>query len=115
MQLSWLVRGLRTGVLTTRYPRGEEAMPAEWRGVAELDPDRCRPESALPPCVVACPSAALWLQPTAKPGAEVRMHLDPLACVACGRCVPACPAGAVRMTARFELARTDHPERSVAK
>jgi hydrogenase-4 component H len=114
MQLSWLLRGLRTGVLTTRYPGRADSMPSGWRGVVELDPARCRPESVQPPCVAACPSAALWLgsQPDTEDGG--RVHLDPLACVACGRCVPACPAGALRMTPQFELARLDHPERGTA-
>ena len=113
MQLSWLARGLRTGVLTTRYPRQADKMPPRWRGVVEVDPARCRPESARPPCVAACPSAALWLEPTALDGGE-GVHLDPLACVACGRCVPACPPGALHMTPDFELARVDHAERRAA-
>jgi NADH-quinone oxidoreductase subunit I len=114
MQLSWLVRGLRTGVLTTRYPHGTDAMPDGWRGVVELDPARCRPESAKPPCVAACPSSALWLEWTAEPDDAAGVRFDPLACVACGRCVTACPADALRMTPRFELALPDHPDRRAA-
>jgi formate hydrogenlyase subunit 6/NADH:ubiquinone oxidoreductase subunit I len=109
MQLSWLVRGLRTGVLTTGYPRRAASMPDAWRGVIALDPDRCRVESEQPPCTAACPSAALWTEPS-ESGPRV-LHLDALACVACGRCVPACPAGALSMTPQFELSRLDHPDR----
>ena len=113
MQLSWLVRGLRTGVLATSYPRQGASMPNGWRGVAALDAEACRTESPLPPCVAACPSAALSTDPGAADGAALR--LDALACVACGRCVPACPSGALTMTPQFELARLDHPERTTAR
>jgi formate hydrogenlyase subunit 6/NADH:ubiquinone oxidoreductase subunit I len=113
MQLSWLVRGLRTGILTTAYPRRAAAMPDGWRGVVVLDASRCRIEDGAPPCVAACPSAALSTDPGPAGGAALR--LDPLACVACGRCVPACPSGALTMTPQFELARRGHPERTTAR
>lgn len=113
MQLSWLVRGLRTGVLATRYPRGQASMPPGWRGVVALDAARCQLEVGLPPCVAVCPSAALWVESTGAEAASLR--LDALACVACGRCVPVCPAGALEMLPRFELARLDHPDRRPAR
>jgi len=113
MQLSWLLRGIRTGVLTTRYPSAKESMPDRWRGVVELDLERCRVEASASPCVASCPSAALRLEGSGVATEPERLVFDPLACVACGRCVEVCPAGALRMTARFELARLDHPRGSV--
>jgi len=103
MQLSWLWRGLRTGVLTTRYPKASEAMPERWRGVVRIDPDRCRPGAGLPPCVSACLPAALSLDVAAADGTG-RLSLDAAACIACGLCIGACPDGALAMTASFELA-----------
>ena len=101
MQLRWIWRGIRTGIVTTRYPKAPEAMPARWRGVVAIDRMRCEPESTIPPCVAACMPRALSLGH----GQDGRLELafDQLACIACGRCVAACPADAVRMTADFEL------------
>ena len=112
MQLSWLARGLRTGVLTTRYPERAESMPEGWRGVVALDPARCRMDSDGPPCVAACLPNALRLEPV--PAGAPALRLDASACVACGRCIPACPAGALWMTSSFELAQLDHPVRRAA-
>lgn len=100
MQLSWLWRGLRTGIRTTRYPASPERMPHGWRGVVTLDPGRCVPESALPPCAEACLPGALVVDGD-------RVRLVDLACVACGLCVAACPEGALTMTPQFELARRE--------
>jgi len=106
VQLSWLIRGLRTGVLTTRYPRAPETMPASWRGVIDIDPARCRVDTATPPCVNVCLPSALRVEPASS--GQPLLVLDPLACIACGRCISACPSGALTMTNRFELARRDH-------
>ena len=108
MQLSWLWRGLRTGVLTTPYPRRSESMPAEWGGTAILDATRCRVERDAPPCVEACLPGALRAGPRGGDGVAA-LTLDSLACIACGRCVAACPQDALSMSPTFELARRGHP------
>lgn len=97
MQLSWLWRGVRTGIRTTRYPAVPARMPARWRGVVTLNAPLCAPESAMPPCVAACLPRALVLE-------RERVRLIELACIACGLCVAACPDGALMMTPEFELA-----------
>ncbi len=103
MQLSWLWRGLRTGVLTTGYPARPDAMPAVWRGTAVLDASRCHPEGALPPCVRVCLPGAL--RPVGDdPDAPDGVSLDSAACIACGLCIVACGSGALTMSSNFELA-----------
>jgi formate hydrogenlyase subunit 6/NADH:ubiquinone oxidoreductase subunit I len=101
MQLSWLWRGLRTGVVTTRYPDRPEAMPVGWRGVAVLDGSRCRPEGPTPPCVGVCLPRALSVLDD-EGGMDLR--LDEAACVACGLCVSVCPQRALSVSPAFELA-----------
>jgi formate hydrogenlyase subunit 6/NADH:ubiquinone oxidoreductase subunit I len=101
MQLRWVWRGLRAGVVTTRYPARAEAMSPGWRGIAVLDRSRCRPEGAAPPCVRVCLPAALSLG-DGDGGSPLR--LDAAACIACGLCVDACPQGALSMSPAFELA-----------
>lgn len=112
MPLGWLARGLRTGILTTRYPDGIEAMPRGWRGVVTLAAERCQPEGPRPPCVVACLPAALAVVVERADGTDGstgtrRLWLDPIACIACARCLDACPQDALTMTSRFELAVRD--------
>lgn len=41
MIFSWVRRGLRTGVLTTRYPAIHEQMPEGFRGKPAFDAKRC--------------------------------------------------------------------------
>ncbi|MDA8203622.1 MAG: 4Fe-4S binding protein [Chloroflexi bacterium] len=101
MQLTWLWRGLRTGVLTTRYPRRPERMPDGWRGTAVLQRDQCVVEGAPPSCVTVCLPRALSVEET---GGDRRLRLDHAACIACGLCVAACPRGALSISNEFELA-----------
>jgi formate hydrogenlyase subunit 6/NADH:ubiquinone oxidoreductase subunit I len=102
MQLSWLWRGVRSGVVTTRYPDRAETMPSGWRGVALLDAERCQPEGSTPPCVRTCLSGALFVVGEGASNRQVR--LDAAACIACGLCVGACPQRALSMSPAFELA-----------
>ena len=102
MQLKWLWRGLRTGVVTTRYPAARETMPPGWRGTAVLDGARCEIEGSPPPCVRVCLPRALSVVQSG-PGSP-RLQLDHGACIACGLCVTACSRQAMSMAADFELA-----------
>jgi formate hydrogenlyase subunit 6/NADH:ubiquinone oxidoreductase subunit I len=108
VQLAWLVKGLRTGVMTTRYPATPDPLPSGWRGRPILDPTACRASDGCSACVTVCLPGALGLQPrhgsgTVEP-ATADLVLDYGRCVMCGLCVPACPAGALEMRPDHELA-----------
>jgi formate hydrogenlyase subunit 6/NADH:ubiquinone oxidoreductase subunit I len=98
--IGWFAKGLRGRRLTTRYPRSPEHPPANHRGRALLDPQRCRPQDGAP-CVQACLPQALRLDDAGS------VELDAARCIACGLCVAACPEGALMMDARAELAVAD--------
>jgi Ni,Fe-hydrogenase III small subunit/ferredoxin len=78
--LEWILRGLRTGSVTTRYPRTQEQPPTGFAGSVEvLDAERASPEVAD-----VCPTAAISVT-------TGRLTLDRGRCVLCGACVRAGP------------------------
>lgn len=94
----WFARGLRRGVVTTRYPDGP---PDGWAGDLPtppvFDPARLTRELAEELTTI-CPSGALRRE-----GAELRYDIG--ACTACRRCFGVRP-GVVRASGEFELAAT---------
>lgn len=103
MRLGWLVKGFRTGVVTTRYPAAPEPQPPGWRGRPVLDPGACQAPSGCTACVAVCLPGALRLESDC-------LVLDYGRCIMCGLCVPACPADALRMEPDYELAVSAAPE-----
>jgi hydrogenase-4 component H len=106
MVFSWVRKGLRTGILTTRYPAVHEQMPEGFRGRPVLDANRCLSEQGCSACVQVCLPAALELkQGVQSDGAGVlHLTLDYARCIMCGLCIVACPTDALRMTDDYELA-----------
>jgi Fe-S-cluster-containing hydrogenase component 2 len=94
----WFVRGLRRGVVTTRYPSRPEPSAATLP-----TPPAFRPlmltHAAADTLAGICPSRAL-----ARDGGM--LVFDAGACTACGRCRDAEPA-AIAASGEFELAATD--------
>jgi ferredoxin len=94
----WFLRGLRRGVVTTRYPAEAEPSARLLPTPPAFDP-RLLTGAVADAVVDACPSGALR-----KEGAV--LVLDIGACSACGRCVAA-GGEAARRSGLFELAATD--------
>ena len=106
MVFSWVRKGLRTGVLTTRYPAVREQMPEGFCGRPVLDAHRCLSEQGCDACVQICLPAALELKQGVGSDGRGALHLtlDYARCIMCGLCVTACPEDALRMTGDYELA-----------
>lgn len=109
---SWIRQGLRTGIVTTRYPVKPEQLPSDFRGRPVLDTERCLADQGCSACLAAClPGAlSLTLAPTnghrVQVEAATQLTLDYGRCIMCGLCVAACPEEALRMTPEYELATT---------
>ena len=92
--LDRILRPLRRGRLTSRYPSVPPELPPAARGLPVLDAARCDGTAA---CVGACPTGAIVVTPGA-------WTLDAGACTFCGACARACPTGAIALGSRIELA-----------
>lgn len=94
----WFARGLRRGVVTTRYPL---AAPEPWTRDLPTPPvfnGRLLDIDLADELVAICPSLALRRT-------DHTLIYDVGACTACGRCLAAAPE-AVRPSGVFELAAT---------
>jgi Ni,Fe-hydrogenase III small subunit len=94
--LNALLRSLRTGVVTIRYPEEPAVIPERFRG-----PPRPRPAAAwgaLPPPGI-CPSGAI----SGGEGAP-RYEIDLARCIRCGRCAEGEAGAAVELGREVELA-----------
>jgi formate hydrogenlyase subunit 6/NADH:ubiquinone oxidoreductase subunit I len=91
----WFLRGLRRGVITTRYPARLEPSAADLPTPPAFRPQRLNADLADRLCGV-CPSRALRRE-------EDVLIFDVGACTACGRCREAAPE-AVTASGEFELA-----------
>jgi Ni,Fe-hydrogenase III small subunit/ferredoxin len=85
--MPWITRGLREGIVTTRYPRRPDGYGPAFRATATVVP-RPPADSPADPTVTeviaSCPTRAISAD-----GPEV--HLDRGGCIACGRCVEQAP------------------------
>jgi hydrogenase-4 component H len=103
--LDRLLRPLRRGPVTSRYPdRPPDVAPAA-RGLPELDAVRCDGSAA---CVSACPTSAITVSPT-------QWSLDVGACIFCGACARACPREAIKLGGRIELAVRDRADLTIRR
>jgi formate hydrogenlyase subunit 6/NADH:ubiquinone oxidoreductase subunit I len=100
--LGWILQGLRTGIVTTRYPREPEPQPDGMRNRLIVDASRCHPASHGE-CAAACPTSAVTAD-------AVQLRLDLARCIQCGRCVAVCPTGALSFTGEYEVAVLDRKD-----
>ena len=102
----WALRGLRDGVVTTRWPGRTDEYADSWRGPATVLPDAVLPGTVLPAAVLpgglasdaAAGGSALAgeaelerLCPAGAIEAVDQLSVDQGRCVLCGRCVAARP------------------------
>ncbi len=91
-----ILRSLRTGVVTIRYPEQPARIPERFRGAPAVRPGSSF--DALPP-PSPCPSGAIT------GGAEhPRYDIDLARCVFCGRCAERSLGGAIELGREVELA-----------
>jgi NAD-dependent dihydropyrimidine dehydrogenase PreA subunit len=94
----WFWRGLRRGVVTTRYPAVVDPWARRLPSPPRFDPARLSRETA-DRLVGLCPSGALRREHDV-------LVVDVGSCTACGRCIQAA-GDAARPSGVFELAATD--------
>jgi len=99
--LTALLRSLRTGVVTLRYPEEPARIPERFRGAPRPRPGAAF--DALPPASV-CPSGAI----SGGDGGS-RYAIDLARCVRCGRCAEGPAAEAIELGRRVELAARSRP------
>jgi formate hydrogenlyase subunit 6/NADH:ubiquinone oxidoreductase subunit I len=100
-----LLRPLRTGSVTSRYPDDPPDLPAAARGLPELDAVRCDGSAT---CVGACPTGAIQLS-------DPIWSLDVGLCIFCGACARACPRDAIRLGPRIELAVRERADLTIER
>jgi formate hydrogenlyase subunit 6/NADH:ubiquinone oxidoreductase subunit I len=103
-RLTWVIEGLRGGIVTTRYPK--QADPVAVAGVRTrpaLITERCQALAGCDRCVTACLPNALAIEQA--DGRETgTFTLDLGRCIGCALCVQECPSEALRMVTDAESA-----------
>ncbi len=101
MRFGWVIEGLRTGVVTTKYPARPDASIDTLRIRPLLFPERCQAADGCDACIQACLPQALALE---QPEGGPVLTLDLGWCIGCGLCAAVCPDDAITMTSDVELA-----------
>ncbi len=94
--MPWIPRGVRDGIVTSRYPRRPDGFGASYFGHVHVAPEPGDSHEAIVDAAHACPTGAIALD-----GEGVR--LDRGQCVLCTRCVVLAP-GTFRSDPGFETA-----------
>jgi len=97
----WFIRGLRRGVVTTRYPARPDAS-ARFLPTPPVFRSRALTRETAGRLAAICPSGALRLD-------DRTLVYDVGRCTACGRCAAEAPA-AVQSSGEFELAAAARSE-----
>jgi Ni,Fe-hydrogenase III small subunit/ferredoxin len=79
----WATRGLRDGVVTSRWPAGDDSYFDDFRAAVALDEDGADPANSVAAAAAACPTEAIAVTPA--------LSLDRGRCIMCGRCVAHAP------------------------
>lgn len=92
--MTWIPRGLRDGIVTSRYPRESDGYGPDFRGSIEVSGESAT-KSELADVLLACPTGAISLR-------DDKATLDRGACILCGRCTQFLPA-VFQFSPNFEI------------
>jgi Ni,Fe-hydrogenase III small subunit/Pyruvate/2-oxoacid:ferredoxin oxidoreductase delta subunit len=93
--LKTLLARLQQKHRTMRYPDGPPpALPERFMGLPRIEAAKCKGNCQV--CSDLCPCGAVSISD--------RIFFDMGRCIACGRCVESCPAGAIQFTQQHSLA-----------
>ena len=96
--MPWIPRGLREGIVTTRYPRRPDGYADGFSGRL-LVRSAASPSAAVDDAIAACPTQAITRR-------DEQVRLDRGRCILCGRCSVLDPA-TFTLDAGFEASATD--------
>ncbi|MGH3253056.1 MAG: hypothetical protein ACRDOI_43530 [Trebonia sp.] len=82
----WVLRGLRDGIVTTRWPKRPDEYADSWRGPVTVLPNSAAP--GLADVEALCPTGAIEV--SGRPHVD-KVSIDQGRCILCGRCVAARP------------------------
>ncbi len=80
--MPWIPRGLRNGIVTSRYPHKPDGYGAGFRGTIEVNPERVA--QVTEDVMSVCPTRAIAVE-------DDNIRLDRGQCILCGRCVTKAP------------------------
>lgn len=95
---NWVFKGLKTGVVTTKYPFLKEDIPGSATGTPVIKKDECLPGCSK--CLEVCPAGAVS---KTLPWPHVP-KINYSRCIFCGRCVGVCSGEVICWGKDFELA-----------
>lgn len=96
--LEILIKTIKTGIVTTKYPEKPDISPAGFTGKPEFTAERC---VFCRKCVSACPSDVIHLK---EENGERILTLSYCGCIFCRRCEEVCPHSAIKLTQEYEMA-----------
>jgi ferredoxin len=99
----WVLRGLRDGVVTTRWPKRPDEYADSWRGPATVLPGATGGAEVEQ----LCPTGAIEALDPIRGG---QVSVDQGRCILCGRCVAARPD-----LFAWSVGATGHPAAAVAR
>ena len=104
IRLTWVIEGLRGGIVTTHYPKQPDPVAtASVRTRPALVVERCQAANGCDRCITACLPNALAIERAGEREAAT-FTLDLGRCIGCALCALECPSEALHMVSDAESA-----------